>query len=70
MNNIANVVPDDCYVDQVAYVVRHGSRFPDSGAYKEWTTLYSKVRDPHYGRKLPGLIMTRYKQQLSLQRAN
>jgi hypothetical protein len=29
----------------VAYVVRHGSRFPDSGAYAQWTTLYAKIQN-------------------------
>ena len=43
MNNISNAVPEGCTVDQVAYVVRHGSRFPDSGAYAQWTALYAKV---------------------------
>jgi hypothetical protein len=36
-------VLDNCLVDQVAYVVRHGSRYPDSGAYAQWVTLYQKV---------------------------
>ena len=40
---ISNVVPDNCIVEQVAYNVRHGSRYPDSGAYAQWTTLYAKV---------------------------
>ena len=43
MNGIENFVPENCYVDQVAYVVRHGSRFPDSGAYNQWVALYDKV---------------------------
>lgn len=25
-------------------MLRHGSRYPDSGAYKEWIALYDKVR--------------------------
>jgi acid phosphatase len=40
---ISNAVPDNCIVEQVAYNVRHGSRYPDSGAYAQWTTLYAKV---------------------------
>ena len=39
-----NVIPEGCYVEQVAYVSRHGSRFPDQGAYNEWVALYNKVR--------------------------
>ncbi len=40
---ISNAVPDNCIVEQVAYNVRHGSRYPDPGAYAQWTTLYAKV---------------------------
>ena len=43
IHKIENTVPDNCYVDQVAYVVRHGSRYPDNGAYQQWVTLYQKV---------------------------
>ena len=32
-------------MDQVAYVIRHGSRYPDGGAYAQWVALYEKVRD-------------------------
>jgi acid phosphatase len=42
----SNDVPEGCTVENVAYVVRHGSRYPDSGAYAEWTALYAKVRKP------------------------
>lgn len=44
MNAVENVVPDGCYVEQVAYVSRHGSRYPDQGAYNEWVALYNKVK--------------------------
>ncbi|KAI9640136.1 hypothetical protein NHQ30_011538 [Ciborinia camelliae] len=42
--DISNQVPDNCYVEQVAYNVRHGSRYPDSGAYAQWTALYAKIQ--------------------------
>ncbi|QSZ31875.1 hypothetical protein DSL72_001444 [Monilinia vaccinii-corymbosi] len=45
---ISNQVPDHCYVDQVAYNVRHGSRYPDSGAYSQWTALYSKIQAANF----------------------
>ena len=32
-----------CVVDQAAYVTRHGSRYPDPGAYGEWTEMESRV---------------------------
>lgn len=40
---ISNDVTEGCTVEQAAYVVRHGSRFPDNGAYKEWVALFDKV---------------------------
>ena len=43
VNGIENIIPENCYVEQVAYVVRHGSRYPDSSAYNEWVALYKKV---------------------------
>ena len=36
-------IPSNCVVDQAAYVVRHGSRYPDPGAYSGWQTLHAKV---------------------------
>lgn len=43
VNNVENKVPEGCVVDQVAYVARHGSRYPDQGAYNGWVALYEKV---------------------------
>ena len=45
VNGVDNTLPENCYVDQVAYVVRHGSRYPDGGAYAQWVALHEKVRD-------------------------
>ncbi|KAE9374395.1 phosphoglycerate mutase-like protein [Stipitochalara longipes BDJ] len=42
---ISNTVPDNCVVEQVSYNVRHGSRYPDSGAYAQWTMLYAKIQN-------------------------
>ncbi|KAH8768667.1 histidine phosphatase superfamily [Hyaloscypha sp. PMI_1271] len=42
---ISNAVPDNCVVEQVAYNVRHGSRYPDAGAYAQWTALYAKIQN-------------------------
>lgn len=41
-------MPENCYVDQVAYNVRHGSRYPDSGAYAEWTSLYAEIQAANF----------------------
>ena len=43
INGVDNTMPDNCYVEQMAYVVRHGSKCPDSGAYQQWVALYEKV---------------------------
>ncbi|CAG8959646.1 hypothetical protein HYFRA_00001549 [Hymenoscyphus fraxineus] len=45
VNNESNDTPQGCTVEQVAYVVRHGSRFPDQGAYNEWVALYNKIQN-------------------------
>ncbi|KAH8594811.1 histidine phosphatase superfamily [Bisporella sp. PMI_857] len=44
VNGIDYTVPEYCTVEQVAYVSRHGSRYPDSGAYNEWVALYNKIQ--------------------------
>lgn len=43
VNNVSSDVPTGCTVEQAAYVVRHGSRYPDPGAYSGWVALYQKV---------------------------
>lgn len=44
VHGISPHVPDGCYIDQAAYVSRHGSRYPDNGAYNEWKEMHSRVR--------------------------
>ncbi|KAF2088065.1 putative histidine acid phosphatase [Saccharata proteae CBS 121410] len=36
--------PSGCLIDQAALVSRHGSRYPDQGAYNQWTTLFEKIQ--------------------------
>ncbi|GMF77018.1 unnamed protein product [Aspergillus oryzae] len=43
VNKIASTVPEECSVDQAIYIVRHGSRYPDPGAYQEWEDLHNAV---------------------------
>lgn len=43
VHGISAEVPEGCRVDQAAYVSRHGSRYPDKGAYGEWTEMESRV---------------------------
>ena len=71
VNGVENVIPEGCVVDQVAYVARHGSRYPDTGAYNEWTTLYAKVclSYLHLPERRGKLVYTkngRYKTRVSL----
>ncbi|CAI4213546.1 unnamed protein product [Parascedosporium putredinis] len=42
VHHISPHVPDGCVVDQAAYVSRHGSRYPDTGAYNEWKEMHSR----------------------------
>jgi len=37
-------VPSGCKVDLVAFFSRHGSRYPDNGAYNEWLDLYKRIQ--------------------------
>jgi acid phosphatase len=41
--DISSDAPEGCSVDQAAFSSRHGSRYPDPGAYKEWVNLSTKV---------------------------
>ncbi|KAK6209213.1 hypothetical protein LQW54_006533 [Pestalotiopsis sp. IQ-011] len=45
VNGISSNVPDNCYVDQAAYILRHGSRYPDSGAYAGWVSMQERDGD-------------------------
>ncbi|KAL1898295.1 hypothetical protein Cpir12675_002002 [Ceratocystis pirilliformis] len=44
VNKISSSVPDNCKVDRAAYVSRHGSRFPDTGAYNGWVSMYERFQ--------------------------
>ncbi|KAK0382830.1 hypothetical protein NLU13_9925 [Sarocladium strictum] len=48
VNNISPDVPEGCVVDQAAYVSRHGSRYPDSGAYAVWVAMAEKFKENTY----------------------
>ncbi|QRV85050.1 histidine phosphatase family containing protein [Ceratobasidium sp. AG-Ba] len=45
ITGVSQTVPAGCAVDQVALVSRHGSRYPDPGAYNEWLALATKVQN-------------------------
>lgn len=40
--------PANCYVDQAAYISRHGSRYPDNGAYSGWVDMQSRFSAGNY----------------------
>ncbi|ORY71158.1 histidine acid phosphatase [Pseudomassariella vexata] len=48
VNDISPEVPENCYVDQAAYVLRHGSRYPDAGAYDGWVEMQSRFYAGNY----------------------
>ncbi|KAH8151809.1 uncharacterized protein LAJ45_03800 [Morchella importuna] len=50
---ISQEIPQGCEVDQAVYVIRHGSRYPDPGAYKEWQTLYAKLQSSTFTASTP-----------------
>ncbi|KIM98232.1 hypothetical protein OIDMADRAFT_128149 [Oidiodendron maius Zn] len=41
---ISNEVPKGCTVQQAAYIVRHGSRFPDPGSYNSWVSIAERIQ--------------------------
>ncbi|KAI0360773.1 phosphoglycerate mutase-like protein [Trametes cingulata] len=45
---IAPSTPPQCVVDQAAYIVRHGSRFPEPGSFAGWQALFAKLQNATY----------------------
>lgn len=37
--------PDGCQVDQAAYILRHGSRYPEPGSFTGWQALFAKFQN-------------------------
>ncbi|KAF5389787.1 hypothetical protein D9757_006032 [Collybiopsis confluens] len=37
--------PEGCVVDQAAYFVRHGSRYPEPGSFTGWQNLFFKIQN-------------------------
>jgi hypothetical protein len=52
-NGISSDVPENCHVDQAAYVLRHGSRYPDSGAHSGWVELARQFKESNYSASGP-----------------
>ncbi|ORY02552.1 histidine phosphatase superfamily [Clohesyomyces aquaticus] len=43
VTGISSDVPDGCTVDQASFFSRHGSRYPDQGAYNGWANLSARI---------------------------
>jgi hypothetical protein len=54
VNGIDPEVPENCYVEQAAYAVRHGSRYPDTGAYNGWVAMQQRVSPQGLIQSQPG----------------
>ncbi|KAF3343078.1 Acid phosphatase PHO1 like protein [Verticillium longisporum] len=48
VNGISSAIPENCHVDQAAYVLRHGSRFPDTGAHNGWLEMARRFKESSY----------------------
>ena len=44
MTGISSDVPAGCKVELAAFFSRHGSRYPDNGAYNQWKDLYDRIQ--------------------------
>ncbi|KAH8178128.1 histidine phosphatase superfamily (branch 2) domain-containing protein [Sarocladium implicatum] len=45
---ISPEIPSNCKVDQAAYISRHGSRYPDSGAHNGWVAMADLFKTKNY----------------------
>ncbi|TCD61551.1 hypothetical protein EIP91_008263 [Steccherinum ochraceum] len=41
-------IPEGCTVDQAAYMVRHGDRYPEPGSLTGWQQLFAKFQNSSY----------------------
>ncbi|CAK5265064.1 unnamed protein product [Mycena citricolor] len=47
-DDVSYDTPDNCVVDQAAYIVRHGARYPEPGSANYWKTLAAKLKNGTY----------------------
>ncbi|KAL0956701.1 hypothetical protein HGRIS_002824 [Hohenbuehelia grisea] len=45
--------PSGCKIDQAAFIVRHGSRYPEPGSFQGWLNLFSKFQNATYTARGP-----------------
>ncbi|KAJ7047140.1 phosphoglycerate mutase-like protein [Mycena alexandri] len=52
-DGISPATPTGCVVDQAAYILRHGSRYPEPGSFTGWQALFTKFQNTSYTAKGP-----------------
>ncbi|KAI0746699.1 phosphoglycerate mutase-like protein [Daedaleopsis nitida] len=52
-SGISPSTPARCSVDQAAYILRHGSRYPEPGSFAGWQALFTKLQNATYTAKGP-----------------
>jgi acid phosphatase len=45
VTGISSDIPEGCKVDLSAFFSRHGSRYPDNGAYNEWVAFQNHIQE-------------------------
>ncbi|KAI0701699.1 phosphoglycerate mutase-like protein [Earliella scabrosa] len=50
---ISSATPARCSVDQAAYILRHGSRYPEPGSFGGWQALFTKLQNATYTARGP-----------------
>lgn len=59
VTGISSKVPEGCKVDLSAFFSRHGSRYPDPGAYNEWVALRDHIQESPFSVSDPKLEFLR-----------
>ncbi|KAF7311381.1 Phosphoglycerate mutase-like protein [Mycena kentingensis (nom. inval.)] len=52
-DGIPHDMPAGCIVDQAAYILRHGARYPEPGSFAGWQNLFAKLQNAKYTAKGP-----------------
>ncbi|KAF5380005.1 hypothetical protein D9615_006257 [Tricholomella constricta] len=50
---IPTATPTNCVIDQAAYILRHGSRYPEPGSFARWRNLFGKFQNATYTARGP-----------------
>ncbi|GLB39429.1 putative histidine phosphatase superfamily (branch 2) [Lyophyllum shimeji] len=52
-SGVPTATPANCQVDQAAYILRHGSRYPEPGSFAGWQNLFAKFQNATYTARGP-----------------